>query len=574
MRARLARQRSSKASTLQAGLRRQLARDKLRKGLLVSRLVAVGAVAFAVEGRLGTSLGLDDGLATDVEAMLLAVAVTAVTAAADASDGGELLHDLHAAASRGIGDALDALDASVETIALAIMRATAPTFGRHTLDRGLSHAISEPALCHLWAQSWVISLVSNRVANPPSHLSPGYPCGPEGAHASELAVQSQSTCTLLPEDLKLLAAMAIGGGTRVAMIMDSFAAGRQGLFAQLMSLATAHSSTWAGRWNRCQEKGSRLPVVHRDGGRASRHAAIRSDISDSGSEAGCGGRETDEFKVKNVWFEHKLWDRASDAEHEADGRAELGTWVSQFKQIQRVFAAYELRPRAVKVSIADKDGRATNGRVKQGVRWAAPESSSSSEEDEASFCNKALDSAKALQASRAAYRAENRRFLDSDHGYLAAMLTAALVEHRVAASGFPPESFSSICAMLQRTSADGSAVEFQAVLLQILARICRHNSRAGQRLSKIAWLPGFLNACLASTASDGEGAPPDGVDVARAGGKKRRAASCQCRQTAVAASKLVTVLVANCHVDVRAYWQHDRALLGLLWLQVHAEASI
>jgi hypothetical protein len=93
--------------------------------------------------------------------------------------GGGLLEELHKAAWEGVGEMAAAVDAAVHGVALALFQALEPLPQTASTEAGGGvRGVSDDVLCSLWAETYVIAFLCNRL----SHYapSPWSPC-----HATE-----------------------------------------------------------------------------------------------------------------------------------------------------------------------------------------------------------------------------------------------------------------------------------------------------------------------------------------------------------------------------------------------------
>jgi len=471
----------------------------------------------------------------------------------------------------------------------AILEAAAPLLRRRLVWAGTGAAgveaargLSEDVLCSLWAEAYLVSWIASRfirgtaaaahrspspslpppVAPPPLAGAPLPPPCVGGAGAAQSASNDQNLPALaqggslsgalaLPavphpavdsQDLKILIAIAVEGTARMQRLLDMFPSGVQELLHRLCVVAAGHFAEWQRFL-------------------ASDHDWHVARVSSPGVGAG-----------------------------QVAAQGHTQTWREQTRHVMKTLNAYELRPRVLKYALSDKDGRAANGRCKQGgVRWAAPESSSSSSEGEDEKSCRTREHGGGFNQSNTlcvehapwpAQRAGERQFLETDSGFLAAALLRQLSAHKSVAAGFPADCVRSIAAMLPGAAERGrgpcaiaarvAADAFHAHLLHILSSICAHNPQAAQRVSQLAGLPKLVNTFLGGgditpSCRPPTAAPPGSADIAPL--KRRRAMGCECHGAAVEASGLVSALIRNCHVDVGSLWRQDRSLLGLLWRQ-------
>ena len=381
----------------------------------------------------------------------------------------------------------------------------------------------------------------------------------------------------------MLGVIALQGGLQLSLALYFFTSGPSGLIHRLIEVASLHAAAWQ------HFRAHQLVQPHELASNelaSSRHTTIEGanscgrgrglegwgggdhEVQDGGGRGGRGWR--------GGW-----WKGAEGAEGVGGGGCAGGTWKEEMERAMKGANVYEKKLRGVKLAFAPGDARAVNGRVKQHVRWAAPESSSSSSGDSDDAVGHDPESRAAITAELARDQSRSnlvRAFEQVDCGFQAARVLATMCEKPCYASIFPPDGIHA-CALQLKGGGDMGEIEewgagggrggggrwgdeaevgsgeYQANLLRVLARVCRLNAQAAQRVSKMQWLAGKLNRILAAVGSSIPIRP----------WKMRR---CVCHVAGGEASRMIKVLLTNCRVCVNLFWAQERGVLGLLWRQL------
>ena len=371
----------------------------------------------------------------------------------------------------------------------------------------------------------------------------------------------------------MLGVIALQGGLRLSLALYSFTSGPSGLIQRLIEVASLHAAAWQ---HFCAHK---LVPPHELA--SSRHTTMEG--ANSGGRGGLRerGREGEDEVQDGEGgggrgWRGECWKGEGGAEAVGGGDCVGGTWIQEMERAMEGANVYERKLRGVKLAFAPGDARAVDGRVKQNVRWAAPESSSSGDSDEAVGYDAESRAAITAELARDQSRCNLvRAFEQVDCGFQAARVLALMCDQPCCASIFPPDGIHACARQLEGggdfrkieewgpgvtgggwgDEAEVGSGEYQANLLRILARVCRLNAQAAQRVSKMQWLAGKLNRILAAVCSSIPTRP----------WKIRR---CVCHPAGGEASRMIKVLLANCRVSVNLFWAQERGVLGLLWRQL------